>query len=491
MKNKQKDIMSPVFFEKESSSKTGNLVDSGTAKLNDILYEKFEDAYNKQTSKVSTHDIAKIAVDHTPIDLAVAASHLSPHARPVLFDNLPDQEAKIEFLINTDKETRLLVLRFMKDLEIKNLIEKISADQAIKILEDLSERRYRRVMELIAPKKTARIMELEKHDKNSASRLMTSAFFAFFPEMTVGEAASYIRDYPRIDFSKGIFVLNEDKKLIGYVPGRNLVINDKSLTLKQVMRPIKHKVTPDTPREEVVDIVEKYKVPFLPVVDENEHIRGVISYENVVEAMEDLADETMAKIAGTAEDVGADESLLKKIFARSPWLIVTIFAGLVNFGIMSFFEKYEGAFLTFALFFVPLITGMSGNIGIQCSTVLVRGMAIGLLSAKTKAETVTKELSIGFLSGIIFGVVVGVFVYFIDLFLHVGVSPIAIGVIVGVGLSGACFVGTILGVFSPLFFARIGIDPAIASGPIVTAFNDVLSMTIYFVIAWGLSFLFF
>ena len=471
--------------------KYGNVSESFSVKLLDTIYEKFEKAYNKQTSKVSSKEIAKIAEEHAPIDLAIAATHLILTARPVLFDHLPNKEAKIEFLINTDSETRLIVFRFMRDQEVKCLIEKMTADQAVKILEDLSERRYRRVLDLICVKKACRIRELQRHDKNSASRLMTSAFFAFYPNMTIKEASSFIRDYPRVDFTKGIFILNQEKQLIGYVPGRNLVINDKNLTLKQVMRPVKHKVSPNTSREEVVDIVEKYKVPFLPVVDENQHIRGVISYENVVEAMEDLADETMARIAGTAENVSGDASITKKISSRSPWLFVTLIAGLINFGIMSFFEKYEGTFLTFALFFVPLITGMSGNIGIQCSTVLVRGLAIGLVTTKTKFEAITKEVCIGLFSGMLFGIVVGFLVAFIDMFLKISPSSLSIGVIVSVGLMGACLVGTFLGVFSPIFFAKIGVDPAIASGPIVTAFNDVLSMTIYFTIAWGLGAVFF
>ena len=149
--------------------------------------------------------------------------------------------------------------------------------------------------------------------------------------------------------------------------------------------------------------------------------------------------------------------------------------------------------LTFVLFFVPLITGMSGNIGIQCSTVLVRNMAIGMLSSRSKWDALAKELYIGLFTGLVFGILCGMIIFFIDFFLlhAVLLNAIALGVIVGIGLIGACLAGTLLGVFSPVFFARIGIDPAISSGPIVTAFNDCLSMTIYFLIAMGLGNLFF
>ena len=162
-------------------------------------------------------------------------------------------------------------------------------------------------------------------------------------------------------------------------------------------------------------------------------------------------------------------------------------------GIMSSFEKHFGGILTFVLFFVPLVTGMSGNIGIQCSTVLVRSMAVGTLSGANRSQAIMKELCSGLFTGTFFGILCGFIVYFLDLLLGgtLGATPPTISVMVGIGLVGACFTGSFLGVFSPLFFARLGVDPAIASGPIITAFNDFLSMIIYLMIAWSLHSLFF
>jgi magnesium transporter len=209
--------------------------------------------------------------------------------------------------------------------------------------------------------------------------------------------------------------------------------------------------------------------------------------------MEDLADETIARMAGTNEKFTSHDSIRRRFLARAPWLLVTLAAGLINVGVMSSFQKYEGGILTFALFFVPLITGMSGTIGLQCSTVLVRIMAVGGLSAGSRKETITKELYSGLFTGTIFGVSSGLLIYLLDLISGGAIgaaTPIAIAAIVTIGLIGGCFAGTFLGVFSPLFFMRIGVDPAISAGPVVTAFNDFLSMTIYFVIAWGVSNLF-
>lgn len=466
-------------------------VESKTGHLDDLLKEKLEKAFHKQTSKVRLHDLAKIACEHSPIDLAYAASHLPPNVRPVLYENLPSRESKIKFIVNTDSDTRLILFRHLNDLELKKLFEKMPTDEAVWTLEDMPERRFRRLMEQIDIKRAGRIKELKKHRRNSAGRLMTSEFFAFTMDMTIGEAAAYIRDNPRIDFMKGIFILNHAGELQGYVPARNMMINPANVPLRQVMRSILHKVTADASREEVIDLVERYKISSLPVVDIDNYLIGVITHEDVVEAMEDLADETIAHMAGTKENFAAHDSIMMRFLTRSPWLIVTLAAGLINVGVISLFQVHT---LTFVLFFVPLITGMSGNIGLQCSTVLVRSMAIGSLSAvATRRETIVKELGSGLFTGAIFGVGCGLIIYLTDVLGYPvlgGINPLVVGAIVGIGLLGGCVVGTLLGVFSPLFFARIGVDPAISAGPIVTAFNDFLSLTIYFLIAWGVGAIF-
>lgn len=475
----------PNVFEEETSQASANLLESKTAQLADILEDKLETAFHKQTSTLVLHDIAKIVSEHSPIDLAYAASRLPSQERVVLYENFLDLFAKIDFLINTDCQTRVAIFRQISDEEVKSLVESMPPDEAFCVLEDISERRFRRVLDLLDPKKATRIREIKKHQRNSAGRLMTNEFFSFQMEMTIGQVAAYIRDNPGISLTARIFVLSGEGELLGYVPARNLIINPSTLPLRQVMRSISHKVSPETSREEVVEIVERYEISALPVVDASDKLIGVITYEDVIEAVEDIADETIANMAGTAEKVSEQESLLRRFLARAPWLFVTLGAGLINVGVMSWFQRYEQGTLTFVLFFVPLITGMSGNIGIQCSTILVRSMAMGLLSKANRKEALIKEAAIGIGAGFVLGILCGIFVYALD-FVGVSgatVSPMAVGVIVGVGLMGACIAGTLLGVFSPIFFARLGIDPAVASGPIVTAFNDFLSMAIYFLIA--------
>lgn len=471
----------------EEGTVSGNLMDSRTSLLDDVLNEKLEEAFHKPTSQFIFHDIAKIASEYDPIDLAYVVTRLPPHARVVVYENLPDLDAKIIFMTNTGSNTRSAIFGQIDDHEIKALLEKMPPDEAVWLLDDMSDRRLKRVLEILEPKKAARIRELYKHDRHSAGRLMTNEFFAFHLNTTIGEVSTAIRNNPGIDLTRRIFVLNENDELVGFVPARNLIVNPSYIPLKQVMRPILHQIDVDTSRDEVVDLVERYKISALPVVDENDHLIGVITYERVVEAMEDIADETIASIAGTAEDVSEHEPILKRFLWRAPWLIVTLCAGLVTAAVLSHFKDSD--WFTFVALFVPLIAGMSGNVGIQCSTILVRGMSTGELSHGSRQHAVLSELSIGMLIGIVFGLICGTFVYVLNRFeIHyLGSDPLVLGVIVSCGLFGACLMATLLGTLSPFFFARFRIDPAVASGPIVTAFNDVLSTLMYILIAKVIS----
>lgn len=461
----------------------GNLMDSRTSHLDDVLNEKLEQAFDKPTSQILLHDVAKIASEYDPIDLAYAVTRLPPNARIVVYENLPDLNAKIIFMINTGSSTRRAVFSQIGDEEITSLLERMPPDEAAWLLDDLSTRRLKRILDLLDPKKAARIREVYKHDRHSAGRLMTNEFFAFHMNTTIAEVAAFIRDNPGIDLTRRIFVLDDDDELVGYVPARNLIVNPPYVPIRQIMRPVLHQVDAEDSRDEVVDLVERYKVPALPVVDGRNRLLGVITYERVVEAMEEIADETIANMAGTAEDLSEHDPIFKRFLWRAPWLIVTLCAGLVTATALSHFK--ERHWFTFVALFVPLIAGMSGNVGIQCSTILVRGMSTGELSYGSRREAMLSELSIGMLIGIVFGLLCGIVVYLLNRFdIHyMGSEPVVLGLIVSAGLFGACLMATLLGTLSPFFFARFRIDPAIASGPIVTAFNDVLSTLMYIFVA--------
>lgn len=478
--------------EETSHVASGNLMDSKTSHLDDLLKEKLELAIHSHPAGSTLPEIAEIACEYSPTDLAYAAGRLPTAARKMIYDSMSTIDEKVEFIINTDNNTRVALLRHMRDEQIKELVDGMSAEDAVFALESMSsERKFRKLMESIDKEKASVILEIKQHRPNTSSRMMTGEFFSFQEEKTIGEVREEIHKNPATDLTRAVFILNEQGQLRGYVQSRSLIVNPSSLKMREVMHPILYMVDMDATREEVIDLVERYKIAELPVVDSDGVLVGVVTGEGVIEAMEDIADETIARMAGTAEKVGEHETTSKKIMLRFPWLLVTLLAGILNGGVIAMFQSRFGTVLTFVLFFVPLITGLSGNIGIQCSSVLVRGMATGMLSSGGRIEAVLKELQIGVIEGVIFGAMSFGLVYGLE---HYGmivlpetVTAVVVGMIVGIGLVGACVTGALLGVLSPLFFARIGIDPAVSSGPIITAFSDFLSMVIYFIIALGIN----
>lgn len=471
-------------LEVSEESLSGSILDTKTSQKDDVLLEKFERAIQKHTAFYQHDDLVAIALEHDPIDLARASTRLPISARIIVYKNLPDIDAKTLFIIHATAPTRVALLRFLPDEEIRLLLERMPPDDAVGILDDLPFRRIRKVMELLDEKKARRIAALHQHRRDTAGRLMTNEFFAFPLDTTVDQVADKIRENPGIELTHCVFVLGDEMDLLGYVPNRSLVVNDPAVPLRKLVRPIIHRVGPDVHRDEVVELFERYRLLVLPVVNKEDKLIGVITLDDVVEVMEDIADETIASIGGTAERIGEDEPTWRRFVSRAPWLLVTLFAGLVTATGISLF--HEQPWFLIVPFFVPLITGMSGNVGIQCSTVLIRSMAIGEISPSTVGVTVARELRIGILIGMSFGILCGLAAYGMNVMglQNIPIDPLLVGIVVSSGVCGACFTATVLGTFSPLFFVKLGIDPAIASGPIVTAFNDVLATYMYFFVAW-------
>ncbi len=455
-----------------------------TEEIDDYIDERLENAIEPHTGQITLHDVAQIANDFDPIDLAKAVTRLPPNARWIIYDNLPDLPAKIIFMIHTGSNTRGAIFRQLPDKEIVNLIEAMPPDEAVEVLEDLSDRRLKRILDRLSPKRSQKICELQAHGRYTAGRLMSNEFFAFPITATIGQVAAAIRNQPGIDLTSRIFIVNEDKQLIGSVPDRNLIISPRELPIRSVMAPVHHIVHPETDRDDVVDLVDRYSIPALPVVDDQERLVGVISYEDAVDAMRDIADETIANFAGTAEEVSEDEPLINRILFRCPFLVVTLCAGITTSVIMTHFkDRYWFAFVPF---FVPLTNMLSGNVGLQCSTILVRWMATGDLDRISKRDAMVAEIIVGTTIGLIFGLTCGTLIYLLNTFgiYQIPIDPWIITLMVSAGLFVACVTATILGTFSPILFNRVNIDPAVASGPIVTAFNDLLSTTMFIIVSY-------
>jgi len=219
----------------------------------------------------------------------------------------------------------------------------------------------------------------------------------------------------------------------------------------------------------------------IPVVDENDVMHGIITFDDVIRTMQDIASEDIFTMVGTAKVDPFARSIGRKISARAPWLFTTFLGGLASAFII---DAFHGALVEFAtiVLFIPFVIGLAGNVGIQGATVIVRGLATGDIQSDNLRTVVRSELLVGLANGLIFSVLCGGFVWLVAApFLEA--SPL-LGLTVASGIFLAVALASGIGSLTPMLFIRLGIDPAISTGPFVTVINDITGVAVYLTTAW-------
>jgi magnesium transporter len=227
--------------------------------------------------------------------------------------------------------------------------------------------------------------------------------------------------------------------------------------------------------EKVAETMDNLHVSAVPVVDSNGIIRGVVTFDDVLSAVMSIANDDIYTMAGTSSEP-FQKKMLRKVTHRMPWLFATLAGGIINALVLNNFEplllKYAAI-----VFFIPFVIGLSGNIAIQASTVMVRGMATGEVQSSNLSSVIFSEIGAGSMNGLFFGIGCGALVSFLARpVLHT--TPI-IGLTVGIGVILAVFFASIMSAFTPVLFRKLGLDPAISASPIITVFNDVMGVLVY------------
>ena len=226
--------------------------------------------------------------------------------------------------------------------------------------------------------------------------------------------------------------------------------------------------------------MNKEHLSIIPVIDELNIIRGVITFDDVIRIMQDLASEDIYTMVGTAKVDPFAKKITSKIFARAPWLLITFIGGLFSAFILNQFQTSLNEFATI-IFFIPFVLGIAGNVGLQGSTVIVRGLATGDIQDDNIIRVVKSELMVGILNGFIFGILCGAVVFFIAEELLQS-TPL-LGIVVGTGIILAVSISSLIGSTTPILFLKSNIDPAISAGPFITITNDIAGITVYLLTA--------
>lgn len=270
-------------------------------------------------------------------------------------------------------------------------------------------------------------------------------------------------------------MVDSDKKLVGVISLRDLIIAEGDWLIQEVMSERVVSVPVGEDQEEIAQMMRDYDFLALPVVDFQNHLLGIITVDDIMDVMEEEASDDYSKLAGISEVERFGDTAIQSAKKRLPWLIVLLFLGMFTASIIGRFEEALDKVALLAVF-IPVIAGMAGNTGTQALAVAVRSISTGDMNKIGKATVIWQEAKTGIITGTVCGILITGIVgfWYGDLYL---------GILVGISIMATLFVATIAGAFVPIVMDRFNIDPAVASGPFITTLNDIISMLIYFGLA--------
>ena len=423
-------------------------------------------------------------------DVAEVVEVLDEIARQILFDLLDAKEAG-EVLEKIDHATRSEVVEDLSSDELTDILATLPPDEAADVVADLSEEQSEEVLDHIGKTESDEIEKLLSYAEDSAGGIMTSVLAKVTLGATIGDAIEQFRQADPEDDVLNVFVVDEAGVYQGVLDVRNLLRHDPDTVVSTVLQDILPAMDVNADQEEIANTFRKNDLIVTPVIDEKGVLVGRITVDDVVDVMEEEAEEDALVMAGTHPAELETPQIFRAATVRLPWLLTCMFGAL--FSALIFFRVFEGNFSpeiwACIVMFVPAIAAIGGNSGMQTSTIVLRGLATGDLAALDLGQVFVRESRIGL-------IVAGICAFLAGLvamcWLHLAPPEtgglgdnvaLILGFSVGLAMFCAILVSTSMGLILPFVFRRLGIDPAISSGPLVTTANDTLSYLVYFSLA--------
>ncbi len=425
----------------------------------------------------ATARLAKIISKVHAADLPAVFPSLSVSNQRKLFQLIHDPEKKSLVVSELDEDISLNIIEGLSLEELAEIMENMPSDDSVAFIKMLPQNKADAVLGMMEKTESEEVEGLLRYKDDTAGSIMIPDFIALKENMTSKDVIESLqsKEYLDVEMPFYIYVVDEKERLVGVSSLRQLVVVPSSTPLRNFMGKDVISVTTDMDQEEVAKIVARYNILAVPVVDEDEKMVGIVTVDDVIDVFREEATEDILKMAGVGEEFVETKSIVRSTRIRLPWLFASFLGGIVAIFIIGYFEESLKQVSYLALF-IPVIMGMGGNIGIQSSTIVVRGIATGRINIRDLWSVVSKELAIGVILGLFYGALLGTLVQF-----QYSIDALAISV--GIGVISSMSVAALVGSFMPMMFARIHIDPAVATGPFVTSSIDILSVLIYFQVA--------
>jgi magnesium transporter len=426
---------------------------------------------NDLINKDNQGALSNILIDLHPADIASILTEQKKDQRKYLFDLLATDVAS-SVLTELDPHIVEQILENVSDKEISTLVDQMDSDDAADIISDLPEEVASKVLDHIADDVSEDVKELMSYDEETAGGIMALEFVSVNQASSVNQTIKIIRKAKKeIENIHTIWVVNDNNVLLGSVSLTDLVLAKGKTIISEVMSHDFKSVSTDLDQEEVAILFRKYDLVTLPVVNQLRQLVGQITIDDIIDVVDEEASEDISIFAGANDEELQEESFLKISWFRLPWLMVAFIGQLIAALII---QRFEGTLeqIIALTFFMPVIMAMGGNGGIQSSIIVIRGLATGEISLKSIWRRFFKELRVSVFIGLIFGVLMAVIV-------GLWLKNFIMGVMIGVALNVVILQATLFGGLIPFILKRIEVDPALASGPFITTFNDILGLLIY------------
>lgn len=412
-----------------------------------------------------------------PADISSVLQEFDTEDSIYVFELL-EKEVSAEILAELDEDIREKFLKNFSSEAIASLIDLIDSDDAADILNDLSVKRKEEVIALLENEEKANhVIDLLRYDEDCAGGLMAKELIKTNVNWTVGKCIEQIRrQAENVQKMYSVYVVDNKDKLLGRVSLKKLIIADENTKIADIYDP-GDLVAVETymDEEEVARVMEKYDLESVPVINLQGKLVGRITIDDVIDVMREIAEQERQLMSGISEDVEEDDSVWVLSRARLPWLTIGMVGGLFAASFMGIFEGDIAQIPAMALF-IPLITATGGNVGIQSSSIVLQSLANRSAFGDKYAKRLLKALVVALINGIVLASIV------FGVNMAIGES-LKLATIVSCALFSVVILASFMGTITPIVLDKVGLNPALASGPFITTANDLIGLGVYFGLA--------
>ena len=421
--------------------------------------------------------------DYHESDIADAFEQLTEEERKRLYPLLgPEWIAEIFTYIEDPDE-------YLKELDLglaAQVLSYMDSDDAVDVLDELDDTTQEKLVGMMDEESSHDIKMLQSYEDDEVGSLMTTNFIVIHETLTIRQAMrELIRQAGENDNISTVYVIDKNNQFYGAIDLKDLIIAREKDALEDIISTSYPYVTDHEKIDDCIEQIKDYAEDSIPVLTEEKELIGVITAQDLVEVVDDAMGEDYAKLAGLTAEEDLEETTVESMKKRLPWLIILLFLGLVVSSVVGIFETVV-AVLPIVMSFQSLILDMAGNVGTQSLAVTIRVLMDENLTGGQKVGLVFKEMRVGFCNGLFLGTMtflfIGLYVWLLKG--NPMVHAFVISGCVGFSLMAAMVISSLVGTLVPMFFHKIKVDPAVASGPLITTINDLVAVVTYYGLVW-------